>query len=85
MVGGGPVRCLSIGFLAGNGVRVVRRTTRGLERERFGRTCSAISVVTAARIRAVRRRGENRPAHDLAPDDADGVGEREPVGVDSFA
>jgi hypothetical protein len=29
--------------------------------------------------------GENRPAHDLAPGDADRVGEREPVGVDPFA
>ena len=84
MVGGGSVRCLSIGFFEGNGVRCVRRTTRGLDRCRFGTRISAISAVTAARIATALRRGENRPAHDLAPDDLDGVGEGQPVGVQAL-
>lgn len=83
-VGGGPVRCLSMGFFDGNGVRCVRRTTRGLERCRFGTRTSVISAVTAASIAAALRRGENRPAHDLAADDLDGVGEGEPIGVEAL-
>ena len=82
-VGGGAVRCLSIGFFAGNGLRV-RRSTRGLERFRFGTRTSVISARTAAIIVVALRRGENRPAYDLAADDLDGVGEGEPVGIQAF-
>ena len=85
MVGGGSVRCLSIGFFAGNGVRCVRRTTRGLDRCRLGTRISVISAVTAARIATALRRGETRPAHDLAPDDLDGMGEGQPVGVQALS
>jgi hypothetical protein len=87
MVGGGSVRCLSIGFFEGNGVRCVRRTTRGLERSRLGTRISAISAVTAARIAIPLRRGGNRPVgvHDLAPDDLDSVGEGQPVGVQALS
>ena len=85
MVGGGSVRCLSIGFFEGNGVRCVRRTTRGLERSRLGTRISVISAVTAARIAIPLRKGGNRPAHDLAPDDLDGMGEGQPVGVQALS
>lgn len=84
IVGGGPVRCLSIGFFVGNGVRWARRTTRGLERFRFGTRTSVISAITDASIVAPLRRGKNRPTHDLASDDLDGVGEGEPVGIQAL-
>lgn len=57
-MGGESMRCLSIGFLDGNGMRWVLRTMRVLERSCFGTRISVISTSTAASIEALLRRAK---------------------------
>jgi len=72
-----------MGFLAGNGVRWVRRTTRGLcRRRRVVSRCSS-SAATARTARRSREGGKSRLVGDLAAGGAQRAGERHPVGVEA--
>src|SRR5687767_275631 len=72
-----------MGFLAGNGVRWVRRTTRELCRRRRVLSRSRSSAVTA---RTARRRPEKRKSRlvdNLAASGAQRASEGHPIGVDA--
>ena len=81
-VGCGQVRCLA---RLTPKLDILRLTTRGKARSRrMGSSCSAISPVTRARVLAGGSGGKGRLAGgaDLAADDPQGSGERQPVRVD---
>lgn len=72
-----------MGFLVGNGVRWVCRSTRGLcRRWRLLSRCSS-SVAVPRSARRSREGGKPRLVGDLAAGGAQCAGERDPVGVDA--
>src|SRR6266508_4530675 len=81
--GGGWTRWRSMGFLVGNGVRCVRRTTRGLCRRRRVVSRSRSSAVMARTARRSREGGKSRLVADLAAGGAQRAGEGHLVGVDA--
>src|SRR2546423_15348065 len=72
-----------MGFLAGNGVRWVRRTTRGLCLWRRVLSRWSSSAVTVPRAWRSREGGKSRLVAELAAGGAQRAGEGHPVGVDA--
>ena len=72
-----------MGFLAGNGVRRVWRTTRGLCRRRRLLSRSGSSAAASRRARRSREGGKCRLVGDLAASGTYCAGERDPVGVNT--